>query len=107
MGKNPTDWSKQGTKRHPVVDPQGSPLAILLTAPNVNETTMLAQSLDAIQPIKGRRERPRKQPKTLHADKGYESRRNQTIFRERGITPRIARKKVESKERLGRHRWVA
>src|ERR687891_1529268 len=40
-GKNPTDRGKQGTKRHLVVDRQGIPLAILLTAANVNETTML------------------------------------------------------------------
>ena len=29
------------------------------------------------------------------------------LLRRRGITPRIARRGVESSERLGRHRWVA
>lgn len=89
-----------------MVDRQGIPLAILLTAANVNETTMLAQSLDAISPIQGRRGRPRKRPDKLHADKGYESKRNQELLRRRGIIARIARKGVESKDRLGRHRWV-
>lgn len=28
-------------------------------------------------------------------------------LRARGITPRIARKGIESRERLGRYRWVA
>jgi len=105
-GKNPTDRGKQGTKRHLVVDRQGIPLAILLTAANVNETTMLEQSLDAIQPIKRPRGRPRKRPDKLHADKGYESKKNLAALRQRGITPRIARKGVESKKKLGRHRWV-
>ena len=105
-GKNPTDRGKQGTKRHVVVDRQGIPLAILLTAANVNETTMLEATIDAIEPIKRPRGRPRKRPDRVHAEKGYESTKNKAVLRARGITARIARKGVESKEKLGRHRWV-
>lgn len=89
-----------------MVDRQGIPLAILLTAANVNETTMLESTMDAIDPIKRPRGRPRKRPEKLHADKGYESKKNKAALRRRGITSRIARKGIESKERLGRHRWV-
>ena len=89
-----------------MVDCQGIPLAILLTAANVNETTMLEPTLDAIDPIKRPRGRPRKRPDKLHADKGYESKKNKAALRRRGIAPRIARKGIESKQRLGRHRWV-
>ena len=67
---------------------------------------MLPQTVDAIAPIKRPRGRPRKRPAKLHADKGYESRKNKRELRQRGIVPRIARKGVESKEKLGRHRWV-
>ena len=105
-GENPTDRGKQGTKRHLVVDKEGIPLAIQLTGANVSDTTMLEQTVDAIVPIKGPKGRPRKRPAKLHADKGYESRKNKAALRRRGITPRIARKGIESKERLGRHRWV-
>jgi IS5 family transposase len=105
-GKNPTDRGKQGSKRHLVVDLEGIPLAILLTAANVNETTMLEATLDAIKPIKRQRGRPRKRPNKLHADKGYQSKKNKAALRKRGIQPRIARKGVESKQRLGRYRWV-
>ena len=28
------------------------------------------------------------------------------MLRQRGITPRIARRGIESSERLGRHRWI-
>ena len=62
--------------------------------------------MDAVQPIKGRTGRPRKRPDKLHADKGYDSKKNRAALRQRGITPRIARKGVESKQRLGRYRWV-
>ena len=89
-----------------MVDREGIPLAIVLTAANVNETTMLETTVDAIKPIKRPRGRPRKRPDKLHADKGYESKKNKAALRKRGIIPRIARKGVESKERLGRHRWV-
>ncbi len=67
---------------------------------------MMLDTLDAIEPIKGRRGRPRKRPKKLHADKAYDSQALRAGLRKRGITPRIARRGVESSERLGRHRWV-
>ena len=89
-----------------MVDRQGIPLAILLTAANVNETTMLEATLDAIEPIQRPRGRPRQRPEKLHADKGYESKKNRAALRKRGIQCRIARKGVESKQELGRHRWV-
>jgi IS5 family transposase len=42
----------------------------------------------------------------LHADKGYDYPRCRAACRQRGIAPRIARRGIESSERLGRHRWV-
>ncbi|CAM2197992.1 protein of unknown function [Paraburkholderia kururiensis] len=38
--------------------------------------------------------------------KGYDFARCRRYLKQRGITARIARRGVESKERLGRHRWV-
>jgi len=42
----------------------------------------------------------------LHADKAYDFARRRRACRRRGITPRIARRGVDSPERLGRHRWA-
>jgi IS5 family transposase len=42
----------------------------------------------------------------LHADKAYDVPALRAEIRRRGITVRIARKNVESSQRLGRHRWV-
>lgn len=67
---------------------------------------MLEETIDAIPALKGRRGRPRKRPAKLHADKGYDYPRCRQALRRRGISPRIARRGVESKDRLGRHRWV-
>ena len=65
--------------------------------------------MDAISPIKQPRDRPgrpRKRPKKLHAEKGYDFPRCRKSLRKRGIKARIARRGIESSERLGRHRWV-
>lgn len=62
--------------------------------------------LDRVVPVAGRVGRPRRRPAKLHADKGYSSRANRAACRARGITPRIARPKIDSNARLGRHRWV-
>ncbi len=71
--------------------------------------TQLLPLIDAIPPIIGpcgKPGRPRKRPAKLHADKAYDSAEKRRALRARGITPRIARRGIESSERLGRHRWV-
>ena len=40
------------------------------------------------------------------ADKGYDFKHCRPTLRRRGIIPRIARRGIESSERLGRYRWV-
>src|SRR5215208_2312058 len=100
-GKNPTDKGKQGSKRHVVVDREGIPLSVTHTAANVHDSKVLEEAVDAISPIrKPRRGRPRKRPKKLHADKAYDFPRCREALRKRGITPRIARRGIESSERL-------
>ena len=42
----------------------------------------------------------------LHADKGYDFPRCRRMLRQRSIIPRIARRGIESSERLGRFRWI-
>jgi transposase len=108
-GKDPTNRGKLGTKRHVVVDRQGVPLAVTITGANVHDSKRLEEALDAIPPLRlpgKRRGRPRQRPVKLHADKGYDSSRCRRALRSRGIIPRIARRGIASRERLGRYRWV-
>jgi IS5 family transposase len=67
---------------------------------------MMEATVDAVEPIKRPCGRPRKRPEKLHADKAYDAAARRRALRQRGITPRIARRGIESSERLGRHRWV-
>src|SRR5215211_1355699 len=106
-GANPTDKGKNGTKRHLVSDRRGVPLAVALTAANVHDSMVFEELIDAVEPIKSTgRGRPRRRPEKLHADKAYDDKKCKGALRRRGIKSRIARKGIESSEKLGRHRWV-
>src|SRR5919112_1892777 len=106
-GPNPTDKGKSGSKRHIVVDRNGIALAVIHSAANVHDSKVLEEAVDAIEPIrKPHRGRPRKRPEKLHADKAYDFPRCREALRKRGITPRIARRGIESSEKLGKYRWV-
>jgi transposase len=108
-GPNPTDRGKPGSKYHLVVDKRGIPLAVRLSAANAHDATQLLPLVDQIPPIigpRGRPGRPRKRPAKLHADKAYDASTLRRALRARGIAPRIARRGIDSSERLGRHRWV-
>jgi hypothetical protein len=79
----------------------------MLSAANVVHDSMVFEELiDAVEPLKRPRGRPRKRPEKLHADKAYDDKKCKEALRKRSIRSRIARKGVESTEKLGRHRWV-
>lgn len=67
---------------------------------------LFERCVDAILAVKGLQGRPRKRPYKLHADKGYDYPRCRRYLKKRGIFSRIARRGIESSERLGKHRWV-
>ncbi|CAN5774093.1 hypothetical protein BH24CHL3_BH24CHL3_03200 [soil metagenome] len=106
MGPNPTDRGKPGTKRHVIGDRQGIPLAAVLTGANRHDSMVFETLIDAIPAIKQPSGRRRKRPSKLHADKAYDIPRCRRFLHRRRIKVRIARKGVNSSQRLGRHRWV-
>lgn len=78
----------------------------MLSGGNRHDGPFLLPLVDRLPAIKGARGRPRRRPAKLHGDKGYDYDVYRRALRTRGITPRIARRGMESKERLGRYRWV-
>ena len=80
-------------------------MAILQSGANAHESPLLAAVVDAVPRIRTPRGGRRKRPEKLHADKAYDGRPNRERLRRRRIKARIARKGVETSERLGRHRW--
>jgi len=89
-----------------VVDRAGIPLAALLTGANRHDSAVFEDLLDAIPLTKTPTGQRRKRPAKLHADKGYDIPRCRRALTTRHIRIRIARKGIDSSQRLGRHRWV-
>jgi transposase len=56
--------------------------------------------------VRGKVGRPRRRPKRLSADRGYDYDSHRRQLRRRGITPEIARRKSSHGSGLGRYRWV-
>ncbi len=106
MGPNPTDRGKAGTKRHLIVERQGIPLAAMLTGANRHDSMVFEDLIDAVPPICRPSGQRRTRPAKLHADKAYDIPRCRQALSRRHIRIRIARKGIDSSEKLGRHRWV-
>lgn len=73
---------------HLVADGKGRPLGMVVTAGNMNDTTMLTATLDDIQ-VPRLRGRARSRPDRVLADKGYPSKANRAWLRARGIAATI------------------
>ena len=74
MGANPVDRGKPGTKLQLVCDGGGLPLTAVVTAANVNDTTLFQAVVADIPPVRTPAGRRRTRPAKVHADKGYDSR---------------------------------
>jgi len=105
-GPNPVDRGKYGSKIHLITERTGLPLSVGISGANVHDSQALIPLVKGIPPIRSRRGRRRRRPGKLHADKGYDYAHLRRWLRQRGITHRIARKGIESSQRLGRHRWT-
>jgi transposase len=93
-------------KHHLLVDATGIPLAWTLTGGNRNDVTQLIPLVDAVPAVRGRVSRPRKRPKRVTADRGYDYDTHRGQLRQRRIRHEIARRQTEHGSGLGRVRWV-
>ncbi|WSW03143.1 IS5 family transposase [Streptomyces sp. NBC_01005] len=104
-GPNPVDRGKPGAKLHVLTDAQGLPLVTAVSAANTHDSLALKPLVKAIHAVRSRRGPRRRKPTKLRADKGYDYPELRCWLRNRSITPKIARRGIESSERLGRYRW--
>ena len=105
-GPSPVDRARTGSKHHLLTDASGVPLAISLTGGNRNDVTQLLPLTDGIEPVKGKRGRPRQRPERLLADRGYDHDKYRRQLWKRGVKPVIARRNTANGSGLGRQRWV-
>jgi transposase len=105
-GPSPVDRRKKGSKHTIVTDAGGIPLVATTTAANVPDVVPLIPLVDAIPPVRGKRGRPRRRPRRLYGDRGFDSEENRRQLRRRGIRPVIARRRTGHGSGLGKVRWV-
>ncbi|MFB6551707.1 IS5 family transposase [Streptomyces sp. NPDC056405] len=82
---SPVDRDRPGSKHRVIVDRHGTPLAVTLTGGNRHDVTQLLPLLDAVPPIRGLRGRPRRKPRRLYADRGYDFDKYRCLLRKRGV----------------------
>jgi transposase len=102
---SPIDRGRAGSKHQILTDAAGIPLAVTLTGGNRNDITQLLPLLDAIPPVAGRVGRPRRRPRAIVADRGYDHDKYRRLLRARGIRSMIARRQTQHGSGLGHQRW--
>lgn len=90
IGKSPADRGRPASKLHLACDGAGVPLSLCLSGANENERGYLLALVDAIPPL---RAEGGNRPDALLADRGYDAEHLRASLRQRGIEPRIVRRR--------------
>lgn len=100
------DRGKHGSQIHLITGRTGLPLPAGTSGAHVHGGRALIPLVRGIPPIRSRRGRRHRRSGKPHRDKGYAHDHPRRRLRDRGSTPRTARKKTNSSQRLGRHRRI-
>jgi IS5 family transposase len=92
----------KGILIHSLTDAAGMPLSTRTTPANSDERAQVLPLLDGLHIRTGKRGRPRKRPKILAADKGYDAKDLRHRLRTRGIRPQIPKRVWKTKKSSGR-----
>ncbi|MFL1897508.1 IS5 family transposase [Streptomyces tauricus] len=104
-GPSPVDRGKPGAKMHVLSDANGLPLRVGLSAANTHDSHGLKPMVAHLH-VGHESHSADSKPQRLHADKAYDLPDLRRWLHSKRIGARIARKGIESSERLGRRRWV-
>ncbi len=99
------DRGKPGSRMHVLSDADGLPLRVGLSAANTHDSLALKPMLSHFH-MGHESHATESKPGRLHADKAYDVPHLRRWLWGKHIGVRIARKGIESSERLGRRRWV-
>ncbi|MEU0968488.1 IS5 family transposase [Streptomyces sp. NPDC005917] len=104
-GPSPVDRGKPGSKMHVLSDANGLPLRVGLSAANTHDSLGLKPMVAHFH-IGHESHSDHSKPQRLHAHKAYDFPDLRRWLHSQHIGVRIARKGIDSSERLGRRRWV-
>lgn len=99
------DRGKPGSEMHVLSDANGLPLRVGLSAANTHDSLALKPMLSHFH-MGHESHATDSKPVRLHADKAYDIPHLRQWLWGKHIGVRIARKGIDSSERLGRRRWV-
>ena len=89
-----------------LTDFHGTPLVAVVTKANEDDRKQLIPMVDAVPKVAGKVGAPRKRPRYLLADRGYDSDPHRKQLEARGIQPVIARRNTGHGSGLGKCRRV-
>lgn len=99
------DRAKTGSKHHVLTDLNGTPLVAKVTRANEDDRKQLIPMIDSVPRIGGKVGAPKRRPRYLLADRGYDSDPHRQQLRDRGIEPVIGRRNTGHGSGLGKFRW--
>jgi transposase len=105
-GPSPVDRSKKGSKHAILTDGLGVPLVIDTLPANTPDFHQAVPLIDAAPAIAGKPGRPRRRPEEALGDRGLDDEGERQKLRERGIDPKLAKRRTPSGSGLGVYRWV-
>jgi transposase len=95
-------YKGKGILIHSITDANGMPVVAITTPANSDERQQVLPMLNQIRVATGKRGNPKRRPKTLAADRGYDARWLRHKLRTRGIRPQIKKRQWKGKKLLGR-----
>lgn len=95
-------YKGKGILIHSITDANGMPLVAITTATNGDERQQVLPMLAKIRVATRKRGNPKRRPKILAADKGYDARWLRHKLRDKGIRPQIKRRVRHGKKLKGR-----
>ena len=95
-------YKGKGILIHSITDANSMPLVAITTPANGDERQQVLPMLAQIQLATGKRGNPKRRPKTLAADKGYDAKWLRHKLRSKGIRPQIKKRQIRGKKAKGR-----
>jgi len=90
-------YKGKGVTTHLLVDGNGMPLAFVSTSAATSEQAQVSKLFQRVRVYSGYG-RPKRCPKEIHADKGYDSKALRVFLRSKGIRPVIPRRRWKSRK---------
>ena len=95
-------YKGKGILIHSITDANGMPVVAMTTPANGDERQQVLPMLNKIRVATRKRGNPKRRPKVLAADKGYDARWLRLKLRNQGIRPQIKRRVRHGKKLKGR-----